>query len=126
MRTKNRNTDRRTSAGVSTLIYRSPLLSTTQYDRKEREETSFPLSKYRQKHTLCVLYCTYLHTHKQTEGRTGSGWVRVIRLWAITGDTIWVTYSGEEKASKPTEGVKSLPPRMLSFQIRQLFFSSSQ
>lgn len=76
---------------------------------------------------MCVLL--YIFTHAQTNrGEEEQGGVRLgpcHGLWAITGDTIWVTYSGE-KASKPTEGIKSLPPRMLSFQIRQLFFSSFQ
>lgn len=132
MRTKNRNTDRRTSAErVSTLIYSNPLLSTTQYNRKRREETSLSIfSSFKIKaktYSVCILL--YIFTHAQTNrGEEEQGRVRLgpcYWLWAITGDTIWVTYSGE-KASKPTECIKSLPPRMLSFQIRQLFFSSFQ
>lgn len=67
----------------------------------------------------------YTRTNKPRggEGRREEGRVHVLGLWAINGDTIWVTYNGEE-ASKPTEGIKSLPPRMRSFQIRQLFFFS--
>lgn len=73
---------------------------------------------------MCILL--YIFTHAQTnrgDGREGGeereeGRVCVVGLWAINGDTIWVTYNGEE-ASKPTEGIKSLPPRMRSFQIRQ-------
>lgn len=66
------------------------------------------------------MYCTYLHTHKQPRGggagRYG-GWVRVMGLWVITGDIIWVIYSGEE-ASKPTEGIKKITAPSHAFPSR--------
>lgn len=59
MRTKSRNTDRRTSAGVSTLIYRDLLLSTTQYTKRKRV-SSFKIKTY----SVCILL--YIFTHAQT------------------------------------------------------------
>lgn len=118
----------RQKCGVSTLIYRNRLLSTAQHNRKRREKTSLSFKINAKTYSVCILL--YIFTHAQTNRGGGrAGWGQRLGpchgLWAITGDTIWVTYSGE-KASKPTEGIKSLPPRMLSFQIRQLFFSSFQ
>lgn len=88
MRMKNRNKERR----AGTLIYRDPLLSTAQYNRK-RCLNLFPFQNKSKSHTLCV-FLLYIFTHAQTnkpEGRE-SGVMLGPRhgLWAITGDTIWV------------------------------------
>lgn len=72
------------------------------------------------KNILCVYFTVHIYT--QTGGRRGN-MGPCYGLWAINDDTIWITYSGE-KASKPTEGIKSLPPRMPSFHTRRWFFSS--
>lgn len=82
--------------------------STSVYNTIQQEEERVLFQNKSKKHTLCVFYCTYLHTHKHTEGRKSrSG--PCCGLWVITGDTIWDSYSGE-KASKPTQSIKSLLP----------------
>lgn len=71
-------------------------------------------------------YCTYLHTHKHTilkGGRAGRGPRH--GLWVITDDTYGLPIV-ERKHLSLQKVLKSLPPRMLSSQIGQLFFVSFQ
>lgn len=58
------------------------------------------------KQILCVFYFTYVHTHTNSWGEEEQGGMGMGSVsWALTGDIIWVSYSGE-KAHKPTDGIK--------------------
>jgi len=111
---------------VFTCIYRHLPLSTTQFSRKiESRVISLCLvfqkkkKKKKQKHTLCILHIFTLTS------KLRAGWGQVgAKLWA-RGYNWWYKrgYFSEEKALSPTEGIRSLPSHMLSFQVRPPLFS---
>lgn len=82
---------------ISTLIYRNLLLSTTQYYRK-RNATLLSNKIKLKTYSVCIFL--YIFTHAQTNrGEEVQDGVRLGLcrwLWAITRNTIWVTYSGEK------------------------------